>query len=126
VILNDSDVIASAVNRNGGNILITPDVLLVSTDSVINASSAKGVSGQVEETAPDQDLAGQLVTLPGSLYSVEATLQDVCAVRLGGDFSSFITAPNGGLPLEPGGWMPSSASGSNAVPQTQPSDSGPQ
>jgi len=121
VILNDSAVIASAVNRNGGNILITPDVLLVSTDSVINASSARGVSGQVEVTAPDQDLAGQLVTLPSSLYSVEETLQDICAVRLGGDFSSFITAPNGGLPLEPGGWMPSSTGGSNALPQTQPS-----
>ena len=121
VILNDSFVVANAVNKNGGNILITPDVLLVSTDSLINASSQKGVSGQVEETAPDQDLAGQLVTLPGSLYAPQATLADICAVRLGGDFSSFITAPNGGLPLEPGGWLPSFTPGSNVVPQTQPS-----
>jgi large exoprotein involved in heme utilization and adhesion len=120
VILGDSFVVAEAINKNGGNILITPDVLLVSTDSIITASSAKGVSGEVEETSPDQDLAGQLVTLPGSLYSVEATLQDICAVKLGGDFSSFITAPNGGLPLEPGGWMPSFTPGSNAIPQTAP------
>ena len=121
VILDSSDVVARAVQLSGGNISISPQVLLTSTDSVVSASSQQGVSGQVQESTIYRELASQLVALPESLYSVAAALQDICAVKLGGDFSSFITAGRGGLPIEPGGWLPSIDFLPATAPATGPS-----
>jgi hypothetical protein len=47
------------------------------------------------------------VELPGNLLDVESLLRPDCAVRLSDDVSTFILLGRGGLPIEPGGFVPS-------------------
>ena len=107
VILDNSQLIANAEIGNGGDIAITAEVFLVSPDSVIDASSQFGVSGNIDIFAPDVDIAGSLVTLSGSLLDAASQLQERCAVKLEEDVSSFVVVGRGGLPVEPIRFMPS-------------------
>ena len=92
---------------NGGNITIRSDYFFQS-QSIIDASAPFGLPGTVEVTAPNVDLSGSLVALPADLLDAESLLRPDCAVRLTGNISSFIVLGRGGLPLEPGGFVPSS------------------
>ena len=65
------------------------------------------MAGNIEIASPATDLAGSLAQLPESLLSAWSTLQDQCTVDLEGDLSSFIVVGRGGLPIEPGSWLPS-------------------
>ena len=105
-----SSVLARAGDKSGGNITIHPDAFLASPDSVVSASSVKGVSGQVVVTSSDQTLVGSLTRLPGSLLDVNAQLRQGCAKTASGDVSTFVQASTGGLPPTPGGWLPSADS----------------
>ena len=106
VILNRSDLIARAVTGDGGDIRIATDVFLQSSDSVIDASSEFGVSGNIEILAPDIDIAGSLATLPEFLTISEIHLQPACAVRLPETFSSLTVKGKDHRPLTPGGLLP--------------------
>jgi large exoprotein involved in heme utilization and adhesion len=108
VILNDSQVIARAVEGNGGNINIGAEVFIASPASVVDASSQKGISGTVDIRGLVNDLSGSLYPLPQE-YLREATLvEDRCAGRLReGQVSSFVVTGREGLPLQPGGVLPS-------------------
>ena len=71
-----------------------------------------GLPGTVKVSAPDLDLSGSLIALPSSLLDAESQLRPDCAVRLTGGASSFVILGRGGLPLEPGGFVPSGAASS--------------
>ena len=58
VILNDSQVIAQAVEGNGGNITIDADVFLASPTSMVDASSQKGIDGTIDIRGVVNNLAG--------------------------------------------------------------------
>lgn len=107
-ILNDSSLISKSSSANGGNITILSDYFFQSS-SVIDASAPFGLPGTVSVTAPEVDLSGSLVGLPGNLLGAETQLRPDCAVRLAGDISSFVILGRGGLPIEPGGFVPSAA-----------------
>src|SRR5262249_8625353 len=108
VILNDSQVIARAVEGNGGNIHIGADVFLASPASVVDASSQKGISGTIDIRGATNDLSGSLVPLPQEYLNTAALSEDRCAGRLReGQISSFIVAGRDGMPLQPGGVLPS-------------------
>jgi len=92
---------------NGGNINILTDYFFESA-STIDASAPFGLPGTVSVTAPEVDLSGVLVALPENLLSAETQLRPDCGVRLSGNVSSFIVLGRGGLPIEPGGFLPSS------------------
>jgi filamentous hemagglutinin family protein len=92
VVLNRSRIVASAVNGDGGNILIdgtflpseallTIESLAGTGDSVLDASSATGVPGQVVVTSPGSELAGQLVPLPANYLDASKLLLAPCAAR---------------------------------------------
>ena len=102
VILDNSDLIARAVTGDGGDIRIATDVFLQSSDSVIDASSEFGVSGNIEILAPDIDIAGSLATLPEFLTISEIHLQPACAVRLPETFSSLTVQGKDRRPFTPG------------------------
>jgi large exoprotein involved in heme utilization and adhesion len=108
VILNDSQVIARAVEGNGGNINIGADVFIASPTSVVDASSQKGISGTIDIRGIVNNLSGSLYPLPQN-YLREATLvEDRCAGRLReGQVSSFVVTGRAGMPLQPGGILPS-------------------
>jgi filamentous hemagglutinin family protein len=107
VILNDSPVTARvSVVGNGGQVLVTSDYFFASA-SPFDVTTPSGIPGTVTVTAPNVDLSGSLVALPDNLLDVETQLRPDCGVRLGGNISSFIVLGSGGLPVAPGGFVPS-------------------
>ncbi len=114
LILNNSALISSSTLGNGGNININSDYFFQSTDSpppwkTIDASAPFGLPGTVSVSAPAVDLSGSLIGLPSNLLGAETQLRPDCGVRLMGNISSFIVLGRGGLPIEPGGFVPSGA-----------------
>jgi hypothetical protein len=105
-ILNNSALISKSTTANGGNISIMSDYFFQS-ESLIDASAPFGLPGTVSVSAPEVDLSGSLIGLPSTLLGVETQLRPDCAVRLTDDFSSFVVLGRGGLPLQPGGFVPS-------------------
>jgi filamentous hemagglutinin family protein len=105
-VLNDSSLISRSSSANGGNIRIFADYFFQSS-SLIDASAPFGLPGTVSVTAPDLDLSGSLIGLPSNLLDVENQLRPDCRVRLAEKMSSFIMLGRGGLPIEPGGFIPS-------------------
>jgi len=108
LVLNNSALISKSSFGNGGNINILTDYFFQSA-STIDASAPFGLPGTVRVTAPEIDLSGSLIALPENLLSAETQLRPDCGVRLGGNISSFIVLGRGGLPIEPGGFIPSSS-----------------
>lgn len=105
-ILNNSALISKSSSANGGNITILSDYFLQSS-SLIDASAPFGLPGTVSVSAPNVDLSGSLIGLPETLLGIETQLRPDCGVRLTGDISSFIVLGRGGLPIQPGGFVPS-------------------
>jgi filamentous hemagglutinin family protein len=107
VVLNDSPITAQvSIIGNGGQVNIASDYFFAS-DSPFNVTTPSGIPGTVTVTAPDVDLSGSLVGLPNDLLDAESRLRPDCAVRLAGDVSTFTLLGRGGLPMEPGGFVPS-------------------
>ncbi len=107
VVLNDSQIIANAFAGHGGNITITADLFLESPGSLISASSAFGLNGNVTVESPVTNLSGTLAPLPQGFLQAAGLLAQRCAARMGGTSSTFVVAGREGLPLEPGGLLPS-------------------
>ena len=106
VILDDSRIIAQAEGGAGGNISITADVLIVSPESVISASSRLGIDGAVDLKTPDTDLAGSLAPLPESFLDASALLKDHCAARRSDQGGSFFVEGRSSVPPSPDGFLP--------------------
>jgi len=88
LILNNSGLISKSSFGNGGNISIFSDYFFQSA-SLIDAAAPFGLPGTVSVSAPQIDLSGSLVVLPGNLLDAESQLRPDCAVRLSGNISSF-------------------------------------
>jgi filamentous hemagglutinin family protein len=110
LVMNDGALISKSSFGNGGNITILSDFFFPSS-SIIDASAPFGLPGTVSVTAPEVDLSGVLAILPANFIDASALLRPDCGVRLGGNISSFLVMPRGGLPIAPGGFVPSSAPG---------------
>ena len=107
IILNGSQVRADAFGGPGGNINIFANTYLTS-DSVVSASSALAAPGTIDIQAKFTNLSGDIAQLPETVLQAAALLRAACAARLSaGKTSSLVVAGREGLPLEPGGVMPS-------------------
>ena len=107
VVLNDSKIIANAYGGPGGNIRIVADLFLTDPYSIVDASSALGISGTVDINAPISSVTGILNPLSTDFISATALLREQCIARLrGGKYSSFIVVGRDGLPIEPGNLLP--------------------
>jgi large exoprotein involved in heme utilization and adhesion len=108
VIVEGSQLVANAVEGQGGNIGIGAQVFLADPASLVSASSELGISGIVDIQAPVTTLSGTLAPLPQAFVNVAALLPARCAARLsGGQASSLVLGGRDGLPLDPGGLLPS-------------------
>ena len=105
ILQNHSQILATAVEGTGGNILIVTPVFLADQTSIVDASSQFGRSGTVTIQSPTAQLAGTLATLPQSVRQAAALTTVRCAAQMGGQASSFVVAGRDTLPAEPGGWM---------------------
>jgi hypothetical protein len=116
VILENSQIVASAFEGQGGNIQITAGVFLADPASQVDASSELGIDGTVDIRAPVTNVSGTFAPLRQTFGRELALLGGLCAQRLrGGERSSFILARRDGLPLEPGTLLPSPLVGGNPV-----------
>ena len=96
VILQRSEIVAQAFAGPGGNIQITAGALL-SSDSLIDASSELGIDGEVEIDSPNPELTGKLATLPQDFLDASRLLADVCAARTA-RLGSFVVRQRGARP----------------------------
>jgi large exoprotein involved in heme utilization and adhesion len=107
VVLNHSNIIANAIAGHGGNIAINAGVFIQSVDSIVDASSQRGISGTVEIGGPRVDVNGALVVLSSELRSAVAVLRNSCASQAAQPQSSLVEAGRGGLPQDPDTTLPS-------------------
>jgi filamentous hemagglutinin family protein len=108
VIAEGSQIRATAVAGRGGNISIGARVFLADPASVVSASSDLGIQGTVDIRAPVTTLSGTLAPLPQVFVNIAELLPARCAARFsGGKASSLVLGGRDGLPLEPGGVLPS-------------------
>lgn len=107
VILQNSQIIAQAVQGAGGNISIVTPLFLADAGSLVDASSQFGLSGTVNIQSPTSNLAGTVSSLPSSLRQVQSLQTGRCAALADSRSSSLIVAGRDILPAEPGGWSPS-------------------
>ncbi len=102
VVLDGSTLQANAVVGNGGNIRIVGENLIISPDSIIEASSELGIDGAILITAPETDISGSLTALPATFLNATDLLSDACSSRVGTDVSSLVSAGRGGISVDPG------------------------
>ena len=106
--LQNSQILAQAVQGQGGNINIVAGTFLMDPTSLVSASSEFGLSGAVNIQSPLSMLSGTLATLPQRPLQVQHLLQQRCAAQANGQLSSLVVAGRDTLPYEPGGWLMSS------------------
>jgi large exoprotein involved in heme utilization and adhesion len=106
VILNHSRIKAEAIEGHGGNIMITAGEFILSSDSIVSATSELGISGTIEINGPRVDVNGALVVLSTQLRSRTEVLREACAARAEQPVSSLVEAGRGGLPHDPEATLP--------------------
>ena len=106
IVLDHGLISANAALGRGGNIFLRAENFF-SSESIITATGA--TAGIVEIAAPELDLSGGLVILPGALVDASSQLREQCARRLGLDFSSFLVIGRGGVSLAPDEALPPSS-----------------
>ena len=107
VVLQNSQVIAQAVQGAGGNITITTPLFLADFTNLVSASSQLGLNGTVTIQSPTSNLSGSLGPLNSKPSQAQALLTQRCAALANGQASSFVVAGREQLPADPGGWLSS-------------------
>lgn len=110
VTLQNSQVLAQAVQGTGGNIRIIAGTFLADQSSAVSASSEFGLNGNVSIQSPVSSLSGTLATLPQRPLSAQPLFRQRCAAQAVGQLSSLVVAGRETLPAEPGGWLMSPSS----------------
>jgi len=104
VILEDgSRIVANAFGGPGGRIQIFATYFLNTLDSLVDASSALGVPGTVQISAPNTNLSTQIKVLPATFFDASQLVREACASRYasGAPRSSLVGVGRGGLAASP-------------------------
>jgi large exoprotein involved in heme utilization and adhesion len=108
ILRNNSQILAQANAGQGGNItIVATGAVLEEPGSVIDASSALGINGEVDIHAPIQQLSGTIVPLPQAYGNIATLYGQHCAAQKGGQFSSFVQRGRDGVPPQPRDYIPS-------------------
>lgn len=81
LVLNRSAIQANAVEGQGGDIAIEAGTIFRSTDSIIESVAPAGIDGNVDISAPDSELAGQLTPLSAPYFDASEMMLPACAAR---------------------------------------------
>lgn len=109
VVLNHSNILANALDGDGGRIFIRAGAFVQSADSVVQASSlgsGSGIDGTVIIESPDSDLNTDATQLPQQYLDASGLMKTTCAARAGA-LSSLVVTRIAGLPATPHGPLPS-------------------
>ncbi|MBY0430423.1 MAG: hypothetical protein K2Q10_04440, partial [Rhodospirillales bacterium] len=105
VVLNNSRIRANAFGGNGGNIRIVAGQYLSTPSSIVEASSALGISGEIRIEAPRVDAGAATVVKTAEARDTTVQLGEGCRVR-GAARTSLLKTGRGGLSLDAEGAMP--------------------
>lgn len=101
ILTEGSRIEANAFEGAGGNVHIVTAALFQSPDSVIEASSERGIEGVVEINVPDTDISGSLATLPVVFFDPTTIMTKPCAERSAADAIRFVHHKYEVLPESP-------------------------
>ena len=103
--LEDSDIVANAIQGQGGNIKITTESIFglkyrdrLTPENDITASSEFGVNGTVQVNSLGLDPSSGLVKLDGDVIDSSRSISKGCSANQG---NSFISTGRGGIPQTP-------------------------
>ena len=117
VILNDSDIIARANAGNGGNITIAAGFFIASGDSTLDASSTRGIDGNVLIDSPNE-IMGSVLPLEAPAAVVDGLLTQRCIPRLAEQRSTLTVTTRPTTSAAPGDYLPSPTSAADSRPAT--------
>jgi filamentous hemagglutinin family protein len=101
LILDNSQINASAIDGNGGKITIFTQGLFRSTESMLEASSLLGIDGIVSIDTPEIDPNAGLVGLSEQTTQSENTIAQTCYDNDGQLANSFVITGKGGFLEQP-------------------------
>ena len=81
--------------------------IFIDFSSLVDASSALGISGLVVFNGAVVALAETVTQLPQNIVKIANLFAERCAAQKGGQFSSFVQGGSDGLPPAPGGFLSS-------------------
>ena len=106
VILQNSKIVATATQGQGGNInIFYTGAFLADPSTVIDASSQFGQSGTVTIQSPISPASGKIIPIGQKPLIATSLFSQRCAALAGGNISSFTVAGRDTLPSEPGDWL---------------------
>ena len=105
VTLQNSQILAQAIQGAGGNITIFTPLFVADSTSLVSASSQFGLNGTVTIQSPTSNLSESLGALPSEPSQAQTLLTQRCAALANGQTSSFVVAGREQLPSDPGGWL---------------------
>ncbi|MDB2542274.1 filamentous hemagglutinin N-terminal domain-containing protein [Pseudomonadales bacterium] len=100
-ILNNSNIVARAVQGNGGIINLFSDNFISDIGSVISATSELGNNGDVSVFSPDNSIAGAIGTLDVSFATDQVLLNEPCAARVLKHRSSLVVETGQSITIAP-------------------------
>ncbi len=101
LVLDDSQIAASAEQGKGGNIQLSARGIFVSGDSKINASSKFGIDGLIRIDTFAVSPGSSLIRLPSKLRNPSRHLTRGCSSVSSNRDNQFINVGKGGLPENP-------------------------
>ena len=104
-LFDSSKTIANAFEGNGGNVYLTGENLIQSTDSIIDASSQKGVDGIIKIDFPEKSI-GNIIHIKQNMMKPYKVLNDPCKPSKGNDVIRVIQQQKDGIPTRPEDWLP--------------------
>jgi filamentous hemagglutinin family protein len=90
IVMNRSQVIAKADQGRGGNIHIVAEQFIQSADSVVDASSNKGIDGEVTIDSPEINAESGLATMPTDMLNAQQWMRTPCEVRTTDEISRLV------------------------------------
>ena len=101
VVMNHSKIKANAYEGDGGNIHIVSELFIQSADSIVEASSEKGIDGIIEIESPDTDPSSGLVTLSSDFLDASQWMKNSCGQRSSENISRLIVKGKDAVPTKP-------------------------
>ena len=123
VVVNRSVIRANAVAAGAGDITINGTEVVISADSLIQAHSEEGVSGEIQISSPDTDIVSQVAPLSSSFVDPSDRLLPPCVARTERT-GSFMVQGREALPRPLDAPLPSNLGGAPGVDGIPPA-SGP-
>ena len=90
IVMNRSQIIAKADQGRGGNIHIVAGQFVQSAESIVDASSNKGIDGDVTIDSPEMNASSGIATMPTDMLNAQQWMRTPCDARSSENISRFV------------------------------------